>query len=322
MIPEVKPVYCHDIANRPPVRRIHPGETLTVELPDSDGLGPDLQSLPDSLFEQGSSKLGNPVYGPIAIEGALPGDALRVHFLRIAPNRRIARTLLAPDHGFLPDALLPDTPAGKPAHMYLWDVHKGKARLTNPLGDKPVVIPTAPFLGCIATASLDHPPISSLLVSDHGGNIDHPDLTEDSALWLPVSHPGGMLYLGDMHAAQGHGELAGGGLEISGSATIQVELCKAQNLKVPRYQTPSGRASLGVGTNFETATRSAVADMTVWISEAGWNLYDANMLVNQICEIRPGGLAKEYAVVSCFIADRQLPTSSRGTTDRSDPEEK
>lgn len=298
------PLYRYSFANIPPVRRIVPGETLQVEFPDSDGLGPDLTPLPEELFEQGTTQRGNPVYGPIAVDGALPGDVLRIQLLDIAPNRTTARTLLAPDHGFLPDALwkdlVPDLPE-KPRHMYLWKLHDGRARLDNPLGGKPVSIPIQPFLGCAATATEDSP-LSTLLAGAHGGNLDHPDLRGGTTLWLPVSVPGGLLYVGDMHAAQGHGETAGGGLEISGSATFRVDLCKGQALRTPRYQTPEGIACLAVGKVFEDAARAALAEMTCWLSEKGWNIYDAGMLAAQTCEFRAGGLTGHYAVVSCFVA--------------------
>ena len=307
----MKPVFRYSFAGAPAARRVISGESLTVEFPDSDGLGPDLHPLPDKRFEHGSPDRGNPVFGPILVEGAEPGDALRVHFLHISPDRKIARTFLGPDHGFLPDTMLKDAgPAAslpeKPRHMYLWELDGRVARVTNPLGDKPVVIPTHPFLGCVATASLGDPPLSTLLANNHGGNIDHPDLVEGTSLWLPVSLAGGMLYLGDMHAAQGHGETAGGGLEISGSATVRIELCKKRHLKTPRYQTPRGVACLAVEKNMETASRAALAGLTHWVSEAGWNIYDANMLINQTCEFRLGGITDKFAVVSCFMAKQNI----------------
>ena len=307
----MKPLYRFSFAGAPPVRTVDPGETFVVELPDSDGLGPDLRPLPGACFEDHPPQCGNPVFGPVFVEGAEPGDALQIQFLRIEPDRNIARTLLAPDHGLVPDALLHNTCAtlvssAKPHHVYLWEIRNESAHIVNAIGDKPVSVPVHPFLGCVSTVSPGVPALSSLLANSHGGNIDHPDLTAGTVLWLPVSVDGGMLYLGDMHAAQGHGEAAGGGLEISGTATIRVELCKGMPLKAPRYRTRTGSACLGIGTHLQTAMQLAIAEMTHWVARSGWNLYDASMMVNQTCELRLGAVTNRYAVVSCFLGDDKL----------------
>jgi acetamidase/formamidase len=189
--------------------------------------------------------------------------------------------------------------------MYHWEISEGLARITNLLGAKEVVIPVNPFLGCVATAS--EAPLSSMLAGDHGGNIDHADLGAGSSLCLPVSQAGGMLYVGDMHAAQGHGETTGGGLEISGSATIRVKLYKGLKLAGPRYETPDGIGCLGVGSDVADATRTALANMIRWLAGAGWNICDAQMLVSQTCSFRMGAAAEHYAVMSCFLPQSSLP---------------
>lgn len=298
----MKTLYRYQFAKAEAVRTIAPGETVTVEFPDSDGLGPQLEPLRAELFEGGTTSGGNPVFGPIAVVGAEPGDALWVHFLKVAPDRKIARTWLGPGHGFLPDAMLG---VSKPEQMYHWEVCGDKARLANRRGAKEVVIPVRPFLGCVATTP--EAPLSSMLAGDHGGNIDHPDLVEGTSLGLPISQAGGLLYLGDMHAAQGHGETAGGGLEISGTTTIRVELRKGLKLTGPRYRTPQGIGCLGVGSDMVEATRKALADMIAWLASAGWDPCDAQMLVSQSCSLRMGAVAERYAVMSCFLNNESLP---------------
>lgn len=312
------PLFRYSFAQTSAVRTVKPGETIAIALPDADGLGPDLERLAAPLFEGNCATAGNPVYGPLAIEGAKPGDALRIDFQKIRPNRRIARTLLAPCHGFLPDTLpcdlYPEMPISKrPRHLYLWKLEGNTARLVNQLNQRnqghsnPVTILTAPFLGCIGTASADQPPLSSSLANKHGGNLDHPDLIEGSTLWLPVAVPDGLLYLGDMHAAQGHGEIAGGGLEISGEVTLRIDLCKGARLRMPRYRTSEGIGCLTTGATFNIAAQHALTGMIQWLSSMGWNFHDASMLISQVCELRPGAFAGQYTVVSCFIAEKKLP---------------
>jgi acetamidase/formamidase len=146
-----------------------------------------------------------------------------------------------------------------------------------------------------------------MLASNHGGNIDHPDLVEGSTLFLPVHVVGGLLYMGDMHAAQGHGETAGGGLEVSGRATVKISVKKGLTLTCPRYETSSGIACLAVEKTFEASAKMALANLIQWISSCGWNIYDASMLINQSCEFRVGGMSDSYTVVSCFVSKSSLP---------------
>src|SRR5262249_1585440 len=161
---------------------------------------------------------------------AEPGDALVVHIERVVPNRPIARTWIAPNHGYLPDHLFRDLRANRhapriPKRMIHWKLGKTTARMINPFGTKQQPIQLAPFLGWLATAFPRNAPCS-LDAGSHGGNIDVPDLIASSILWLPVSVRGGLLYLGDMHAAQGQGEIVGGALEVSGTARIRCEVGK------------------------------------------------------------------------------------------------
>lgn len=300
----MNPRYRYSFAPTAPIRHVNPGEIFTVEMPDSDGLGPDLQRLPASLFEEENSGRGNPVFGPVSVAGASPGDALEVHFLDIKPNREIARTLLARDHGFLPDAYLQTE---KPKHMYLWEVKDGHARLSNPLGRSDITLRSHPFLGCVATAGRKGADLSTMLAGDHGGNLDHPDLVAGTSLFLPVLHPEGLLYLGDMHAAQGHGETAGGALEISGSATLRIALHEGRSIPAPRYRTPAGLGCLGIGGDLREATRLGLSAMIRTLADAGQNLFDANMLVSQTCTFRMGAVTDRYAVVSCFLDSANLP---------------
>ena len=60
----------------------------------------------------------------------------------------------------------------------------------------------------------------------HGGNMDIVEVGPGSTLYLPVFVPGALLYLGDAHAAMGHGELPASGLEMPAETEITVSLKK------------------------------------------------------------------------------------------------
>ncbi len=291
-------LYRFDFGAHPPVRSVRPGSVIEIELPDSDGLGPDLKPWLRQRFDlkKGVRFPGNPVYGPIHVTGAAPGDALEVRFLRVMPNRRIARTLIAPHHGFLPDRLV-----RRSRRMIHWHLGRTTARIRNPFGARPPAIKLAPFLGCIATGTKGG--TSSLDAGPHGGNLDLPELQVSSTLWLPVRLRGGLLYLGDMHAAQGHGEIVGGGLEVSGLVRVRIGLKKRAKLRWPRYQTRVGRGCIVAQPSLEKGVQHSMVEMIRWLTESGMNQSDAYMTLSQTCAFRLGGVGARYAVVACFVAD-------------------
>ena len=279
-----QPLYWYDFRSRPSVRTLRPGQAFTFEVSDSDGLGPDLKPMPARLFPPGPC-LGNPLYGPIHVDGALPGDAVGVEFLRIAPNRNVARTWIAPNHGYLPTRL---SKARK--RMIHWKLGTTTARMENPFGRLGSPVQLAPFLGSVGTAAGTKAAGSTLEAGAHGGNIDLPELVAGSTLWLPVIRPGGLLYLGDMHAAQGHGEMVGGGLEVSGTARIRVRLKKKWRLRWPRFTTAHRRGCIVVKSTLEQGVHAATAELIGWLTEDGWHRADAYMFTSQSCAIHLGGI--------------------------------
>lgn len=314
-----RPLYRYEFGVAPAVKTIRSGEIATVEVPDSDALGPDMKPLEAHLFQDGLVDRGNPVYGPIAVEGAEPGDALQIDLLAVRPTRGLARTLLAPVHGIFPEQL--DHHGPVPRRMYHWNVGEKEATLANPLGRRKAALPIRPFPGCIAVALPETPAPSSMKAGTlFGGNLDHPDLTAGSTLWLPVRAPGGLLYMGDMHAAQGHGECTGGGLEISGEIRFRVTLHKNVSYNLPRYQTPEGIACLASETDFRVAARTAIAGMAQWLAELDGDdvtandVFDYAVWVTECCELRTGGVNNRF-VVSCFIPNRCLSHPLQQTED-------
>ncbi len=230
----------------PPTVRIEPKSTLRVTCPDSDGafsdlrvLGPDQQQTdPDMDILQ-----ANPLAGPIHIEGARRGDVLAVTIDEVELDRRKGQTWLGPGHGLLPEHLVAprgDGSAGPdpvvPRQMYHWDIdpQAGIATVTNPLGDVPIVIRLDPFVGCIGVCPKSGQAISSLHSGSFGGNLDLPLVRPGTTVFLPIFHDGALLLLGDVHAAQGHGEIIGGGIETSGKIICTVDVFKKQAITAGR----------------------------------------------------------------------------------------
>ena len=88
------------------------------------------------------------------------------------------------------------------------------------------------MLGCIGTAPDTGVP-TTFPAGPHGGNMDIIEVGPGNIVYLPVFVPGGYLYLGDAHAAMGHGELSASGLEMPAETTITVNLRQGQKNRRP-----------------------------------------------------------------------------------------
>ncbi len=65
------------------------------------------------------------------------------------------------------------------------------------------------------------------------GHLDIDAVRAGAVLVCPVKLPGGGVYLGDMHALQGDGEIAGHTADVSGTVTLQVEVLKGLGIDGP-----------------------------------------------------------------------------------------
>jgi amidase len=188
-----------------------------------------------------------PATGPIAVEGASPGDALRVDLLAITPGTAAMHDVRA-GRGFLGDTFTRRYPTVMPIR----DGH-----LLFPGG---LTIPVNPSLGLIATT----PAALQQTASDsgpYGGDIDMAELTAGSTIWLPVFVPGGLLVLGDCHAVVGDGAVGGTGAECPAEITLRVTVEKGLRLERPRALTPDYFVTIASGNDVGQAMRQAVQDM-------------------------------------------------------------
>ena len=244
-----------------PVAALAPGEELTLET--EDGLAGQLG--PESAHEDAGSLdlgLGHPLAGPVRVEGAEPGDVLEVDFVAYEPAD-FGVTALIPGFGYLAD-LFPDP------YLVKWDIERGLARSEELPG---VAVPGATFAGVAGVAPSHEtmerirsreeelrarggavaddapeaavPPqaasgLRTIPPRELGGNLDVPQLVAGSRLLLGVDVPGALFSVGDLHFAQGEGEVCGTGIEVAGAVTLRFGLRKqpAWVPPFPAYETP------------------------------------------------------------------------------------
>ena len=247
-------------AAQPPVLTIASGDTVTVETLSGtpDNLPPDgsgFTLLPEHrAVLDGTPRGPGPhlLTGPIAVEGAAPGDSLKVEILDIKLRQDWAFNQILPLYGALPE----DFPEGRCIHIA---IDRAQGRIRMPWG---LEFPAAPFFGCMGVA----PPAAwgrqtSIVPRAFGGNMDNRDLVKGTTLHLPVFHAGGLLSVGDGHAAQGHGEVNVTAVETALTGTFRVTLEKNTGLELPWAETPGHIMSMGFDEDLDDAAKQALRAM-------------------------------------------------------------
>lgn len=243
-----------------PVLTVAPGDTVVVHTLDSGGhLGrPGADgTLPDRFFADAP---GHCLVGPIAVAGAKPGQTLAVHFESLVPD----------DWGFT-GAALRETPLNtrlglKPEDgaRLIWTIDRRTGVATNQLG---LATAIAPFLGLVAVAPPAPGQHSTVPPRPVGaGNIDCRDLVAGSTLYIPVAVEGGLLSVGDGHAAQGDGEVSGTAIECGMTTTMTLELVDEPALPGVYATTPAGRITFGFEADLNEATAIALEAMLDWMA--------------------------------------------------------
>ena len=322
----------------PPVLAVDPGEVVTFELRDSrDGTITRASTHEDLLAVPA---LAHPLTGPLEVRGAMPGDVLEVEVLGYETDD-FAWTAIWPGSGFLGDLF--DRP-----FLARWELDGEHARSEEVPG---VAVPAGVFAGVIGVAPSRElfahvlereadlaarggdfelpdperavPPaaadgLRTYPPRENGGNVDIRDLVAGSRLLLPVHAPGALLSIGDLHFAQGDGEVCISAIETGGSATVRVGLRRdGWRPRFPAWESPPRAkrgcfATTGIpldddGRNeqldLNLATRRALLEMLDWLRhEHGLEREAAYVLMSAAVEIRVSELVdKPNALVSAAL---------------------
>jgi amidase len=270
-----------------PVLTVNPGDTIHTTTVDAGGTD-----------EKGVRRVlgGNPETGPFYIQGAQPGDTLVVHLVRLKLNRDYAIS----DDDLVERALsshlaIKTKDTGKTIRWHL-DLAKGLASPESP-GEhmRSFTIPVHPMLGCIATATgpAGAPPGSGDS-GGYGGNMDFNGNAEGATIYLPVSNPGALLYVGDGHALQGDGELNGNALETSMDVEFTVDVLPGKHIGGRRIETSTDIIAMGLAGSVDDALKEATNNMADWLEQ------DYKLTPTEIAQFL--GVASEYHISE--VADR------------------
>jgi len=305
-INDVKYVY----ASVPPVARLKSGDILDTNTLDCFGNA--IQKPGDTLS---MVKGDNPLTGPFYIEGAEPGDTLAVKVLGLEVDGDQGVGSLVPGFGALNETnYTPMLHPALPEKIFFYPIDHAANTATFQALDShfSVKIPLHPFFGCIGVAPSGGEARSSIVPAEFGGNMDSPEASVGNTVYFPVNVPGGLLYMGDGHAAMGDGEIAGTAIEVPLRARVQVSVIKGQKINWPRFENDDAIMTVGAYRPLDDCLRIAFTELVGWIhQDYGLSELDAYELLSKVAKIHLNEMVDPNYVVVASIEKKYLPMKKK-----------
>jgi len=278
--------------NKPGIH-IFPGDIVHTWAPDSAGTDKNLKRV---------ALGGNANIGPIYVEGALPGDTLVVHLIKIQPNRPTARQgSRIQQFGVTPAYNLAAKYDPRFNGEYQLDNTTGIAVLTAPTPAlKNFKLTMKPMLGCISVAPPGFEAFTGPHLGVYGGNLDYNGTVAGTTMFFPVFHPGALFGFGDGHAAMADGEVTQTGLETSMDVDFSVEVIKGYQTQGVREEDPDYIISFGVAGSLQEALKVSTAQLATWIKhDYGLSDSEVALLLGAVMKIEVTELVDpEFNVVT------------------------
>lgn len=239
------------------------------------------------------SKL-NPATGPIYVNGAEPGDLLRIKILDIEVAEK-GVSIIAAGEGVLGEK-------AKKSITRIISIEDGCCQLCG------LAIPIDPMIGVIGVApAVADGEWGTASPWKHGGNMDTKDIKKGTTLYLPVNQRGALLAMGDLHAIMGDGEICFTGCEIPGIVTLEVEVIKQKAITWPILETPSSTIVIASGDNIDEAIKTATDQAVEYLSKGldlPWE--DAYMLASLAVDIKISQVVDPKITVRAVIPNTIL----------------
>jgi amidase len=293
-------------ATAEPVARLRSGDILDTNTLDC--FGNVLKKPGDTLS---MVKGDNPLAGPFYVEGAEPGDTLAVKILDLKVDGDTGVGAFSLGFGALNETNY--TPMlHPPLPERIWYYHIDHAANTATFRaldtDFSVKIPLHPFFGCIGVAPAQGEARSSVVPAEFGGNMDSPEVSVGNTVYFPVNVKGGLLYIGDGHAAMGDGEIAGSAIEVPLKARVQLTVIKGRTISWPQFENDGAIMTVGAYRPLDDALRIAFTELVHWIhKDYGLSEFDAYELLSQVGKIHLNEMVDPNYVVVASIEKKYLP---------------
>jgi acetamidase/formamidase len=275
-----------------PLLQVQPGESFEIETFDaSTGYFKSSQDKANPLLRPGFDRTppqANPIGGPVWLEGAARGDTLVVTIEDILVDD-YSWIAIGPRRGPLGESTRwPELSAD-----YTTKIFKHTPGPSGTLRDGTLHFsettswPITPFIGTFGVAPDREVTTSIDGQGEWGGNVDIRDVAAGNRLYLPVFHPGGLFYLGDVHASQGDTEFTGTAAETKATVRLNLGLNKAKRVPWLRIEKPGSIIATYFSRPLEAAVETATFHLMDWlISDYGFTPTDAYCLVSTCPDFR------------------------------------
>ena len=287
------------LGTRPAELTIESGDTVVTDTLDAHGYDKD-----------GVARwpAPNPMNGPIFVNGAEPGDALKVEILRMTPNRATGWTRASLAENVVDPAAVRDLPAPDIA-IWAIDRQHGTVRLAEAVpGLEDFELPLEPMIGCFGVAPALGQAFSTATSAENGGNMDYRGFRPGATVWFPVAAEGALFFLGDCHAVQGDGEIVGTGIETSYEVEVRLTVEKQRRLVWPRGESDTEIFSVGNARPLDQALQHATTDMLDWLTtDYGLSRISASHLMGQVVRYEVGNVYDPAYTMVCKIEKKWLP---------------
>lgn len=254
-------------------RKVASGTTLKIE--SYDCFQNQIQSADTEVAEINWDQI-NPATGPVYVEGAMPGDVLKVKIEEIEIGDQ-GVMVVGPNLGVM-------------GHR----IAKMESKLLPIQGDKILFnnleIPVNKMIGVIGVAP-DGEGVNCGTPGAHGGNMDNKMVEEGATLYFPVFAEGALFSLGDFHAAMGDGEVSVSGIEVAGTATVTLEVIKGEAIRHPMLENEDVFTQIVSAPTVDEAVKLATIEMIERIVEkSNLPVSEVTMLMSavgqvEICQI-------------------------------------
>jgi acetamidase/formamidase len=286
LLPDASTLHGSWDRDRPPALTVDPGTTVRIGTLDSGWFSePHRDDAPEPRKRHPlhDPAHGHALTGPVAVRGALPGQVLSVRIDDVVPGAfgttysGVRSTALNERLGVTADPVV---------HAWTLDTVAGIGR--NQAGHS---VALRPFLGVMGVPPAEPGEHSTIPPYWHGGNIDCRELVAGATLYLPVTVPGGLLSVGDGHAAQGDGEVSGTAIEcpmerVDLTLDVLPDLFGAP-VRTPVARTPAGWVTMGVADDLDEAMAIALdAMLDVLAALHGIGRSDALALASVVVDLR------------------------------------
>ena len=241
-------IYSFSAGNSPSLR-VPSGST--VEIDTYDCFSNQLRTADDKMESLDWDRI-NPATGPIYVEGAEPGDLLKVTISRIEIDEK-GTMVSGEGFGVLGEVL-------KDIYTKIIPIRDGKAVFSDE-----IQIPIQPMIGVIGVAPKDTA-INTGTPGKHGGNMDNTMVAEGATLYFNVEVPGALFALGDVHAVMGDGEIGVSGLEIPAKINVTLDVIKGKSIESPMLENDEFWSVIESAEDLEDAVQGATEKMFRFLS--------------------------------------------------------